>query len=228
MDVSLSRCPGNFRPGWSKLPDEVWSNLISFLLPSPEDLYLIEYEINRSRLCRDMYVPVKALEKLQGRLLHDGSALLCDGHLLMHPNGPDCSQIQPGVGQDAEKRLFFSKSGGCLFVRAGSTSSTCRSQQLMQEHCCTNTEDVSNCCRSAQPLGCTPDLVCSCAALCKQIHRGYARVLPNGYRYKVPARFEFQDPVGERTRWLGLDRDKETAYFVEQDSVSSACFEIFG
>lgn len=228
MDISLSRCPGNFQPGWSKLPSEVWSSVISFILPSPEDLYLIEYEINRSRLCRDMYVPVGALEKFQGRLLQDGSALLCDGQLQMHPHGQDCSQIEPELGQDAENRFFFSKSGGCLFVRAGSASSTCQLQQQMQQHCCEKAEDVINRSRSAQPLGCTPDLVCSCAALCKQIHQGYVRVLPRGYRYKVPARFEFQDAIGERTRWLGLDRDKETAYFVEQDSVSSACFEIFG
>eukprot|EP00930_Biecheleria_cincta_P049015 TRINITY_DN34260_c0_g1_i1.p1 TRINITY_DN34260_c0_g1~~TRINITY_DN34260_c0_g1_i1.p1 ORF type:complete len:235 (+),score=17.99 TRINITY_DN34260_c0_g1_i1:54-707(+) len=217
METSLFRCSRNFQPGWSKLPDEVWSNVISFVLSSPEDLYLIEYEINRSRLCRDMYIPVASSERLQGRLLHDGSALLCDGQSFVNQDDPDCSQIQPEIGHGTQRQLVFSESGRCLFVHTWMTSTTCQSRQQMQAHCRKHAETVSHFGRSVQPVGLAPDLVCSCAALCKQIHRGYARVLPRGYRYKVPARFEFHDPVDERTLLLGVDRDKETVHFVEQD-----------
>lgn len=175
-----------------------------------------------------MYVPVGSSEKLQGRLLSDGSALLSDGQCLINPDSPDCSQIQPGIGHDAQKRFFFSESDSCLFVHTWKASTNCQPQQQMQSNGLKKTETVSDSGRIVQPVGRTPDLVCSCAALCKQIHRGYACVLPRGYRYKVPARVEFHDPVEERTLLLGVDRDKETAYFVEHDSVSSACFDIFG
>jgi hypothetical protein len=175
-----------------------------------------------------MYVPVGSSDKLQGRLLCDGSALLCDSQFLLNSNCSECLQIQPGIGYDNQKRFFFSESDHCLFVHTWKTSTTCQPQQQMQADRLNKKETASDFSRGVQPLGRTSELVCSCAALCKQIHRGYACVLPRGYRYKVPARVEFHDPVEERTLLLGVDRDKETAYFVEQDSVSSACFDIFG